>query len=422
MSKRRPGSDASGSIFEGGGDRLTPARRMQMLAEVGRREHWLLDMGHISIAPSRVIGKGGSSTVVEGACNGLAVAVKMARPRPDDVAEEADDAERELATVTAELRILRHLRHPHIAAFYGVVVDPCLCEVALVLEHVQGASLDALIGQPGALGEADKFRILFGVGHALQYLHGLPVPVVHGDVKPANVLVESVGRHPKLVDFGASKRLTAGRRRRCGSPRWLAPEVFAGAHAHKEADTFGFGRLTFFLLAGGGLRPFGEKTSNEVHNEAAPFDTDYQDLTAEASTLIETMWGIALECSEKEPVMRPEMMNVMLHMSELATSVGFGQGGLLLLQPASASELQPWVRGAIVVRNESPILQRGRGRRAVRHRGSRRRARSSSSSGSPASSREPSLGRVDEDSETAFDADATVPIQPAAVASETLTL
>lgn len=148
----------------------------------------------------------------------------------------------------------------------------------------------------------------------------------------------------------------------------------------------------------------------------------HPELLAEASPLIEIMWGIVSGCSEKEPVMRPEMVSIVLHMSELASStMGFEQDGLLRLHPAAASELQPWSRRAIAVPKEPPILQRGRGRRTGRQRGSRRRTQSSSRSSSPASSPEPSLGRGDEHLETAFDADADAPTQQTAVACETVT-
>jgi len=86
------------------------------------------------------------------------------------------------------------------------------------------------------------------VARGLEYLHILEPPIVHGDLKGANVLIDDQGL-PKLGDFGLAKALegdptglttsTAFQ----GSIRWLATELLFDKPRSKESDIWAFGYL-----------------------------------------------------------------------------------------------------------------------------------------------------------------------------------
>ncbi len=119
----------------------------------------------------------------------------------------------------------------------------------LVMDWVDGVDLAAVLaehGQPG-LPPSTVLRWLAPVAEALTHLHTTDPPVVHGDVKPANLMLTSSGR-VVLVDFGVSS--VRGLRPRGGTPGYRAPEVAAGAVPTRAADVYGLAASAFALLTG----------------------------------------------------------------------------------------------------------------------------------------------------------------------------
>lgn len=92
---------------------------------------------------------------------------------------------------------------------------------------------------------------------SLEYLHG--VRILHRDVKPENVLMDSDG-YVKLTDLGISAKMDADNtcRLMSGTPSYMAPEVFMSGHRHGIAsDYFSLGVLMYEVLYG--ERPFRSK-------------------------------------------------------------------------------------------------------------------------------------------------------------------
>lgn len=128
--------------------------------------------------------------------------VVLKRPRaalPPPLAAKAE------AAIAREARVYARLVHPAIVRLYSFeTIDR---RPTLVLEHVEGTSLDRLMTTLEARGEAldDASALFLGqrIFLALAAAHRAYRPVIHGDVCPANVLVPWDG-HLKLVDFGGS--------------------------------------------------------------------------------------------------------------------------------------------------------------------------------------------------------------------------
>ena len=93
-----------------------------------------------------------------------------------------------------------------------------------MLEDPGGAPLDRLLGHP--LGVAFALRVAIGLSAAIGHLHQLGL--IHKDVKPANVLVNSLTGQCWLMGFGIASRLP--RERQSPEP----PEFVAGTLAYKS--------------------------------------------------------------------------------------------------------------------------------------------------------------------------------------------
>lgn len=147
----------------------------------------------------------------------------------------------------SEARLVAQLEHPHIVALYDYWRDPD--GAYLVMRWLRGGSLrQALERGPWNLEPAS--RLLAQVAGALAYAHRQGV--VHGDVKPANVLLDEEG-HAYLSDFGIASRLADPERSASAvtsSPAYVAPEELAGQPHTPRSDLYALGLLTFELLTG----------------------------------------------------------------------------------------------------------------------------------------------------------------------------
>ena len=121
----------------------------------------------------------------------------------------------------------------------------------IAMDWIEGTDLEALLdaeGRPG-LDPALAISYLEQAAEALEHLHTHDPPVVHGDVKPANVILTSSGRIV-LVDFGLSSTPTDDLRR-AGTAGYMAPEVASGARPTATSDVYSFAATALALLTGG---------------------------------------------------------------------------------------------------------------------------------------------------------------------------
>ncbi|MGH9274380.1 MAG: protein kinase domain-containing protein, partial [Acidimicrobiales bacterium] len=128
----------------------------------------------------------------------------------------------------------------------------------IVMDWVEGTDLGRILhidGRPG-LPPTLVVQWLADAAAALTHLHTHDPPVIHGDIKPANLILTKGGR-VSLVDFGASSTaLTLGRRG--GTPGYAAPERAAEGASTRAADIYSLAATAFALLTGEpptGVRP-----------------------------------------------------------------------------------------------------------------------------------------------------------------------
>jgi len=165
------------------------------------------------------------------------------------VLERSDPESRE--RFLGEARVLARLRHPRVLALHDVFeVDgrPCL-----VTEFLDAGSLRRALEIRGKLALPEALGLLGEVLEGLAECHRQGL--VHRDLKPDNVLLDSDGR-PRLADFGLAAS-AGGKVARgvLGTPRYMAPEQFEGAQATPASDVYAAACLLFEMLAGRPLFP-----------------------------------------------------------------------------------------------------------------------------------------------------------------------
>jgi WD40 repeat protein/class 3 adenylate cyclase/tRNA A-37 threonylcarbamoyl transferase component Bud32 len=167
------------------------------------------------------------------------VALKIRRVRDDDAREG----------LLREARLLLGLQ-PHPAL--PLVREDFFVEddYVVAMDWVDGTDLARILAERGAPGLAPSSVVAYlaEAAEALMFLHAQEPPIVHGDVKPANLILTR-GGHVKLVDFGLSSTpLMVGRR--SGTPGYRAPELAAGSPPSGASDVYGLAATAFALLTG----------------------------------------------------------------------------------------------------------------------------------------------------------------------------
>jgi len=162
----------------------------------------------------------------------------------------------------AEARAVAKLRHPNIVEVYDVSAED-EAEKYIVVELSRGKSLRQLLSEH--LDMPPEIAALIGIELASALGHAHAAGVVHRDMKPENVLIETAeapgGGPPgsprvsvKLTDFGIAKILDAqgvtSTGQVLGSPAHMAPEQIEGGEVDARADVFGLGVLLYECMVG----------------------------------------------------------------------------------------------------------------------------------------------------------------------------
>jgi serine/threonine protein kinase len=219
--------------------------------------------GHYRL--ERLLGSGGVGEVWQAEDTNLDRVVALKRLKPSlHTDPEA------LARFKREAKAAARLRHPHIVRVHNSgVIDG---RHFLDTELVEGVDLDRLLRQ-GRLPIPRVLTIIDQVASALDAAHGLDRPsdkrMVHRDVKPANVLVETRpdgSDHVYLADFGVARALVPGTRITqdgavVGTPAYMAPELWEADRTDHRVDVYSLAVMMFELLTG--TLPF-ERTTLEA--------------------------------------------------------------------------------------------------------------------------------------------------------------
>ena len=214
-----------------------------------------------------------------------------------------------------EARYAASLDHPNIVKVFTLNIehDPPY----YVMDYVGGRPLDE-----ACRGKRPEFvaRLLEKIARILAFAHRHGV--VHRDIKPGNIIVDSEESEPHITDFGLAKRWESGDPNLggrefslVGTPRFIAPEVYAREDRSAseveiygpEIDIYALGVTMYRLLTG--RHPFDGKDLNEIRNRVLAGDTP---LPKESHPeMSEPLQRICLKAMEYDPSARYESADAM---------------------------------------------------------------------------------------------------------------
>jgi serine/threonine-protein kinase len=256
-----------------------------------------------------VLGAGGTGIVYKATdlTLGETVAIKMLRP------ELVADDPRAREELKHELRLTRRVSHRNVVRTYDFGSSGGV--PFLTMEYVEGASLSAVLTHRGALSPDVVIALAKQLTRALEAAH--EQGVMHGDLKPANVLVAIDGLL-KVTDFGVATLVRRPRARGdeavapprlagaiVGTPEYMAPELLLGAEADARADIYGAGMVLHECLSG--VTPFERDTpraffAQKLQPLPSPSRAAGGQLTSEPATLGAIIaWMTAPEPADRAP-------------------------------------------------------------------------------------------------------------------------
>jgi serine/threonine protein kinase len=157
--------------------------------------------------------------------------------------------------VLSEARAAAGLNHPNICIIHAV--DPGELAPMIVMEYVDGEPLEDLLNRGSLPSEsAISYARQIALGMAEAHRQG----VIHGDLKPGNIMVTSAG-HVKIMDFGLARRQNGSNGQTqspvpseavgiSGTPSYMAPEQVRGLPAIPPSDVFSLGLILYEMATG----------------------------------------------------------------------------------------------------------------------------------------------------------------------------
>ncbi|KAH7930790.1 kinase-like protein [Leucogyrophana mollusca] len=188
-------------------------------------------------------GLGGSADIFKGRYKGRAVAVKFLRRGANSPASEAV--------------VWRHLSHENILPFFGILEMGTGINIsfALVAPFMDNGNVREFLARNP---EEDRVRLAQGVTEGLRFLHSQEPPIVHGDLKGDNILVDK-HKHACISDFGISSTedsrqildsSNVGRSK--SQVRWIAPEILSsaeGARFTSMSDVYAYASVLYEIFS-----------------------------------------------------------------------------------------------------------------------------------------------------------------------------
>ena len=167
--------------------------------------------------------------------------------------------------VKSEIVIISSLDHPFIVQMKGLSQDSRY--VYICLEYVQGGELFTHLRRQKRFGKIQASFFGAQVVLMLEHLHSNNV--VYRDLKPENLLIDSMG-YLKLSDFGFAKVVKERTYTLCGTPEYIAPEILRNQGHGKGADWWALGVLLYEMLVG--IDPFNANDPMDIYKRILSCD------------------------------------------------------------------------------------------------------------------------------------------------------
>lgn len=197
-----------------------------------------------------------------------------------------------------EARVVGQISHPYIIALHDIGIDEATSAPYLVMEFVEGQPLDRYLEKgtvpfPRACAWAGDVATALAVAHRKG--------VIHGDVKPANILVTEEGR-VKLTDFGMARLAShnGADSPLLGTPAYWCPEQIIGKAQDGRSDIFSLGVVLYEMVTG--QRPFDADSLQGICGRvlsSTPMPPSHFN-----GSLPQALNDIIMKCLAKDPAVR----------------------------------------------------------------------------------------------------------------------
>lgn len=150
----------------------------------------------------------------------------------------------------AEIETLKKLKHPNLPSIIDVIEDDD--SFIIVMDYIEGRSLDKIIEENGAQPEAYVVEWAKQLCDVFGYLHSRTPPIIYRDMKPANVMLKPDG-NIMVIDFGTAKNyeIDLGETTGIGTIGYAAPEQYIGSglgRTDARTDIYCLGITMYHLL------------------------------------------------------------------------------------------------------------------------------------------------------------------------------
>ncbi len=183
-----------------------------------------------------------------------------------------------VARFKKEALAIAKIRHPNIIQIYSI--DTFEDFLFITMEYVEGEGLDTRIQRAGKIPERQAMDLVRQIADGLAHVHRSGI--LHRDIKPGNILIDSSGR-PMVTDFGLAKILfeqilrdvhqegTHGSApssvhtdhgKIMGTPYYLSPECIQGKPADEKSEVYSLGIMMYEMLTG--RMPFIDSSVNAL--------------------------------------------------------------------------------------------------------------------------------------------------------------
>ena len=263
------------------------------------------------------LGSGGMSTVYLARDETLErwVAAKVLHR---EISDQPDQIER----FRREARAVAQVSHPNVVAVIDAGEDGG--RPSIVFEYCDGETLKQRIDRQGGLPLDESAAYAIEVGRGLAAAHARRL--VHRDVKPQNVLIDSEGR-AKVTDFGIARELEQDgltkTGRVLGTTDYVSPEQAMGQQVDARSDIYSLGIVLFEMLTG--EVPF--KADNLVGVAMKHVNEKIPDVQKRRRDVSSALAAVVERATEKKPDKRYSDMNAMLADLENALEVEVARAG-----------------------------------------------------------------------------------------------
>jgi eukaryotic-like serine/threonine-protein kinase len=226
---------------------------------------------------------GGMSMVFAGHDNTLdrEVAIKI-------LSETYSADEKRITAFEEEARITASISHPHVVRV--IKTGKAFGRFYIAMEMVTGGHLEHQIKERGAVPEVEALTWAIQVAEGLRAAHS--VGLIHRDIKPGNILLDSAGS-AKIVDFGLALMTKGGVAKPdelWATPFYVPPETVDGRAEDYRADVYAFGATFYHIIAG--KPPCTEESMvttqlREAKKKVIPLSLAFPDLALETADVID---------------------------------------------------------------------------------------------------------------------------------------